>query len=87
MEPTEHSRFRGNHHRFGAGGSLPLTYGLSPTVPGLSFGASTRTLSGAPTAAGSYRVTCTVTDASSAGAGAQYAAAERGEQISRLREL
>ncbi len=44
------------------GGEAPLRYRLTPAVPGLSFNPSTRTLSGTPTAAGSYSMTYTVTD-------------------------
>ena len=46
-----------------SGGSGELTYSLSPSVPGLSFSPSTRSLTGTPTAAGKYRMTYTVTDA------------------------
>ena len=45
------------------GGNPPLTYSLSPGVPGLSFNAATRQLTGTPTAAGTYAMTYTVTDA------------------------
>ena len=45
------------------GGSGELTYRLTPEVPGLTFNASTRVLSGTPTAAGSYAMTYTATDA------------------------
>jgi hypothetical protein len=44
------------------GGSGELTYGLAPAVPGLTFTAATRALSGTPTAAGSYSMTYTATD-------------------------
>ena len=40
-----------------------LTYSLSPAVPGLSFNAATRRLSGTPTAPGRFEMTYTVTDA------------------------
>ena len=40
----------------------PLTYSLSGIPPGLSFDAETRTLSGTPTAAGTYEVTFMVED-------------------------
>ena len=43
-------------------GSGELTYSLKPEVPGLTFAASTRVLSGTPTSAGSYSMTYTVTD-------------------------
>ena len=46
-----------------AGGNPPLTYSLSPGVPGLSFDGATRRLGGTPTAAGSYAMAYTVTDA------------------------
>ena len=46
-----------------AGGNPPLIYSLSPEVPGLSFDAATRRLAGTPTAAASYAMTYTVTDA------------------------
>ena len=44
------------------GGSGALTYDLKPEVPGLTFTAATRDLSGTPTAAGSYSMTYTATD-------------------------
>ena len=44
------------------GGSGELTYSLTPEVPGLTFAASTRVLSGTPTTAGSYAMTYTATD-------------------------
>ena len=44
------------------GGDGSLTYSLSPEVPGLSFSATTRRLTGAPTTAGNYNMTYTVTD-------------------------
>ena len=43
-------------------GSGELTYSLRPEVPGLTFAASTRVLSGTPTAAGSYSMTYTAAD-------------------------
>ena len=44
------------------GGNGGLTYSLSPDVPGLTFFASMRQLTGTPTAAGAYAMTYTVTD-------------------------
>ena len=44
------------------GGDGPLTYTLSPTVPGLSFNPATRLLTGTPTSAGTHSMTYTVTD-------------------------
>ena len=46
-----------------SGGDGSLTYSLSPSVPGLSFNATTRVLAGTPTSAGSYGMTYTVRDA------------------------
>ncbi len=46
-----------------SGGDGSLTYSLSPSVPGLSFNATTRVLAGTPTNAGSYGMTYTVRDA------------------------
>ena len=45
-----------------SGGDGTLAYGLSPSVPGLSFDATTRRLAGTPTAAGTHAMTYTVTD-------------------------
>ncbi|MDD9996279.1 MAG: putative Ig domain-containing protein [Rhodospirillaceae bacterium] len=45
-----------------SGGEGPLTYSLSPEVPGLSFNATTRRLTGTPTAAGTYNMTYRVRD-------------------------
>ena len=49
-----------------AGGQPPFTYSLAPAVPGLSFDAATRTLTGTPTATGDYALTYTATDAGGA---------------------
>ena len=46
----------------GSGGNGALSYSLSPAVPGLSFDAATRQLSGTPAAEGSHAMTYTVTD-------------------------
>ena len=43
-------------------GDGALTYSLSPDVPGLSFNATTRQLTGTPTMEGSYAMTYTVMD-------------------------
>ena len=45
-----------------SGGNGTLTYALSPNVPGLTFDAATRRLSGTPTRAGRYDMTYTATD-------------------------
>ena len=45
-----------------SGGNGTLTYRLSPSVPGLTFDASTRQLAGIPSAADTYDMTYTVTD-------------------------
>ena len=45
-----------------SGGNGPLSYSMAPTVPGLTFAAATRTLSGTPTTAGSYNVEYRVED-------------------------
>ena len=39
-----------------SGGNGALSYSLAPSVPGLAFDTATRTLSGTPTAAGSYEI-------------------------------
>ena len=44
------------------GGNGALTYSLAPNVPGLSFDATTRQLTGTPTTVGTYAMTYTVTD-------------------------
>ena len=46
----------------GSGGDGALTYSLSPEVPGLSFNATTRRLTGTPTTAGSYNMTYRIRD-------------------------
>ncbi len=46
-----------------SGGNSPLIYSLSPSVPGLTFNATTRRLTGSPTTAGSHSMNYTVTDA------------------------
>ena len=46
-----------------SGGDGTLTYSLSPEVPGLSFNATTRQLTGTPSTAASYNMTYTATDA------------------------
>ena len=45
-----------------SGANGPLSYSLAPAVPGLTFAAATRTLSGMPTMAGSYNVEYRVED-------------------------
>ena len=45
------------------GGDGALTYSLSPAVPGLSFDAATRQLTGTPTEIGTYAMTYTAADA------------------------
>ena len=45
------------------GGNGALMYGLSPAVPGLTFDAATRQLSGTPGAAGTYAMIYTAVDA------------------------
>ena len=45
-----------------SGGNGELAYGLSPEVPGLSFNAATRQVTGTPSTAGSYAMTYSVTD-------------------------
>ena len=45
-----------------SGGDGFLTYSLAPSVAGLTFSASTRQLTGTPSAAGTYAMTYTVTD-------------------------
>ena len=44
------------------GGNGTLSYSLTPTVPGLAFAAATRTLSGTPTSAGTYNLSCQAID-------------------------
>ena len=46
-----------------SGGDGALTYGLMPDVPGLSFDAARRQLTGTPTSAGTYNMTYRVADA------------------------
>ena len=49
----------------GGSGRESLTYGLAPNVPGLTFDAASRVLSGTPAEAGSFAMTYTATDARS----------------------
>ena len=51
-----------------AGGSGTLTYSLSPEVPGLTFDAGSRTLTGTPTQIGEYAMTYAVRDETGASA-------------------
>ncbi len=52
-----------------SGGTAPLAYSLSPTLPaGLTFDPATRTIAGTPLAAGETAYTYTVTDANGASA-------------------
>ena len=46
-----------------SGGDLPLAYSLHPTVPGLTFSPTSRTLSGTPSSVGGYVMTYTAMDA------------------------
>ena len=43
-------------------GNAPLSYNLTPSVPGLTFNAATPQLTGTPSTAGAYAMTYTVTD-------------------------
>ena len=43
-------------------GNAPLSYSLTPSVPGLTFNATARQLTGTPSTAGTYAMTYTVTD-------------------------
>ncbi|MFZ8455699.1 Ig domain-containing protein, partial [Staphylococcus aureus] len=54
----------------GSGGTTPLTYGISPTLPaGLSFNTSTGAITGTPTAiSAAATYTVTVSDANTASA-------------------
>ena len=45
-----------------SGGNGTLSYSLTPTVPGLTFNSATSTLSGTPTAAGTYGMTYQAVD-------------------------
>lgn len=45
------------------GGTPPYKYTLTPSIPGLTFDESARTLTGTPTQSGSYAMTYTATDA------------------------
>ncbi len=45
------------------GGNPPLSYSLTPTVPGLRFAAASRTLQGTPSSAGTHSITYRVVDA------------------------
>ena len=54
------------------GGKDTLTYSLTPEVQGLTFDPATRVLSGTPTAAGTYPMTYTATDAESTMASVKF---------------
>ncbi len=54
---TELNIFFGGPHRTGRLSTRPLTYTLTGLPPGLSFNASTRTLSGTPSTAGTFTLT------------------------------
>ena len=49
------------------GGEKDLVYSLSPAVPGLTFDAATRVLSGTPTTPGTYDMTYTAKDSATGG--------------------
>ena len=49
------------------GGEQDLVYSLSPAVPGLTFDAATRVLSGTPTTPGTYDMTYTAKDSATGG--------------------
>ena len=57
------------------GGSGRLTYRLNPEIPGLTFDADTRVLSGTPTETGRYPMTYTVADAKGTVASLNFAIA------------
>ena len=57
------------------GGTGTLTYRLTPMVPGLTFDATTRVLSGMPTTPGIYPMTYDVTDSAQATASLSFAIA------------
>ena len=46
----------------GVGGNAPLSYALSPAIPGMTFNTGSRVLSGTPDRAGTYNMQYTVTD-------------------------
>ena len=62
IEGVEHTPISGVTLPEAMGGDGTFTYRLTPEVPGLTFDAATRVLSGTPTMAGSYSMTYTATD-------------------------
>ena len=54
------------------GGAAPLTYSLDAQIPGLTFDAETRTLSGTPTVAASYRLSYQARDVNGRSARLQF---------------
>ena len=69
---------------YATGGDEPLAYRLFPDIPGLEFDPNTRTLNGTPTAANTYRMTYTVTDADGDADRLNFSVTVRANQIPRF---
>ncbi len=65
----------------GSDGAGDLTYSLSPEVPGLTFDATARTLSGTPTVAGAYALIYRVEDSNGAEAELRFTVTVKGKPI------
>ena len=66
---------------FAVGSDSPISYTFSPSIPGLTFNASTRVLSGNPTTLGTYAITYTATDNNNDSVALQFTVFIRNEDM------